>query len=340
MGEKKIKVWILHAGIDHPSPYFYNFCSELNAYENYEYVVNPDLPLEEKVKNGIIYFNRLKRFYNNNDIETANELLNNIDCLKQNGWKIVWTLHNFFPIDRNLNYVDEYVTSEFIKKCDLVFTLSEYMKNSIKKHFNINAINHGIGTSKLNNNYMNSKVNKIKKSNKFTFTFIGNIYKYKMLDQVIKSFDKMKECRLIIAGREAKNANVNINHLIGNNKNIIYVNEFIDENDWKQLSKVTDVFVSIYDLKFPAFKYGFFPSNYINIAKTGIRCIAPKSDIIEEIICKEQLITYDFDDKNGLYDAMLKAKSSVFNNVFVNQKYNCSWKETVNKFVNGCNKLF
>ncbi len=340
MAKNKIKVWILHAGIEHPSPYFYNFCFELNTYENYEYIVNPELPLKEKIDKGIIYFNRLKRFYNNDNIETANEFLNNIDYLKQKGWKIVWTLHNFFPIDRKINYVDEYVTSEFIKKCDLVFTLSEYMKKSVKEHFDINAINHGIGINKLNNNYINPKIKEIKKSNEFTFTFIGNIYKYRMLDQVIKSFDKMKDCRLIIAGREAKNANVNINYLIGNNKNIIYINAFVDENDWKELARVTDAFVSLYDLRFPAFKYGFFPSNYINIAKTGIRCISPRSDIIEEMISKEQLITYDFDDKNGLYNAMLKAKSSVSNKVNVDQKYNYSWKETVDKFVNSCNKLF
>lgn len=340
MEKNKIKIWILHAGIDHPSPYFYNFCLELNAYENYEYIINPKLPLEEQTNKGIVYFNRLKRFYNNDSIEMADEFLDNIDCLKQKGWKIVWTLHNFFPIDRNLNYVDEYVTREFIKKCDLVFTVSKYMKDSIKEHFNINAINHGIGINKINNNYLNPKISKIKKSSKFTFTFIGNIYKYKMLDQVIESFDKMQHCRLIIAGREAKNANVNINHFIGNNKNIIYINDFIDENDWKELSRITDVFISVYDLRFPAFKYGFFPSNYINIAETRIKCISPKSDIIEEVVCKEQLITYDFDDKNGLYNAMLKAKSLTSSKVNVNQKNNYSWKETVNKFVNNCNKLF
>ncbi len=125
--------------------------------------------------------------------------------------------------------------------------------------------------------------------------------------------------------------------MLKNNTTLIY---FIDKNDWKELSKITDVFISIYDLKFPAFKYGFFPSNYINIAKTGIKCISPKSDIIEELICKEQLITYNFDSENGLYNAMLKAKSLVYTKVYIEQKYNYSWKETVSKFVNGCNKLF
>lgn len=340
MEKDKIKIWILHAGIEHPSPYFYNFCSELNNYVNYEYVINPELPLNETIVKGIIYFNRLKRFYDSDDLKTAENFLVNIDVLKQRGWKIVWTLHNFFPIDRNLSSVDEYVTKEFINKCDLVFTLSEYLKDSIKNHFNIEAINHGMGINKLNNNVTNQKIKEIKKEDVFIFTFIGNIYKYKMIDQIVSSFNKMNDCRLIIAGCEAKNAGVNVNKLVGDNKNIIYINSFVDKNDWDKLAKITDVFISIYDFNLPAFKYGFFPSNYINIAKTGIKCISPRSIIIEEIICKEQLILYDFNDENGLYNAMLKAKSSNCNRIPIKLKYNYSWEEVVGKFIENCNKLF
>ena len=149
MEEKKIKIWILHAGIEHPSPYFYNFCLELNNYKDYEYVVNPNLPLNELVDKGIVYFNRLKRFYNSEDFNIARTFLNNVDILKQKGWKIVWTVHNFFPIDRKLSDIDTYVTKEFISRCDLIFTLSQYMKNSIKKYYGINAICHGMHASRF-----------------------------------------------------------------------------------------------------------------------------------------------------------------------------------------------
>ena len=162
MEKNKIRLWILHAGLEHPSPYFCNFCSELNKYENYDYVVNPELPLNEKTNNGIVYFNRLKRFYKGNSIKTANDFLDKVDLLKENGWKIVWTLHNFFPIDRQLTDVDEYVTKEFINKCDLVFTFSEYMRKSIEKNYNIKAINHGMGINTLNDHKENTEIDKLK----------------------------------------------------------------------------------------------------------------------------------------------------------------------------------
>ena len=124
MENDKITLWILHAGIEHPSPYFYNFCKYLKKYDNYEYIINPELPLEKHVNKGIVYFNRLKRFYKSDSLKSAKDFLKDIDTLKSNGWKIVWTLHNFFPIDRTITEVDEYVTNKFLKKCDIVFTVS------------------------------------------------------------------------------------------------------------------------------------------------------------------------------------------------------------------------
>ena len=289
---KKI-IWILHAGIQHPSPYFYNFCKELNNYDYHEYIGNPNLPINKKITNGIVYFNRLKRFYKSDDIKTAETFLKDIDTLIANGWKIVWTLHNFFPIDRKITNVDEFVTKEFIKKCNIVFTVSEYMKRSIKKHYNVNAINHGMGINTLNDYSINNDVKNIKKSNLFTFTFIGNIYKYKLLDKIVESFNNLDNCRLIIAGSESKNAEVNIEKLIEGNKKITYINSFINNNDWKKLSEITDTFISLYDLNLPAFKYGFFPSNFINIARTGIKCITPKSNIFKEMIYNYQMIYYN-----------------------------------------------
>lgn len=341
MAKKKKLIWILHAGIEHPSPYFYNFCQELNDYENYKYIINPELPLNKAENDGIIYFNRLKRFYDSNNLQGATSFLEKVDILKKNGWKIVWTIHNFFPIDRVLTNVDEYVTAEFIKKCDLVFTLSEYMKNSIKTNFNIEAINHGMGITKLGNSKSVVNIEKIRSEDLFTFTFIGNIYKYKMLNEVINNFNKLENCRLIIAGRESKNAYVNIEKLISKNRNIVWINEFIDENDWEKISSITDVFISLYDLNIPAFKYGFFPSNYINISQTKIKCISPKSKIIDELIDERQMIYFDINDKDGLYNAMKKAmKQRNSDNGLYKQKYNYEWSKVVKIFIDNCNKLF
>ncbi len=340
MEKEKITLWILHAGIEHPSPYFYNFCNELKNYKNYEYIINPELPLDKTINKGIVYFNRLKRFYKSEDINSAYTFLNNIDTLKNKGWKIVWTLHNFYPIDRTITDVDEYVTKEFLKKCDIVFTVSKYMKKSIKEHFNINAINHGVGVIQMDNHTMNEEVKKLKEDNRFTFTFVGNIYKYKLIDKVIENFKKLNNCRLIIAGTESKNAFVNTKELVKGDNNIIFINNYIDIHDWEKITKITDCFLSLYDLNLPAFKYGFFPSNYTSIAKTGIKCISPKSKIIEEMMYSDQMLYYDFDSKDGLVEAMKKATRLRKNKVVIRHKYNYEWNKVLKVFTDSCNKLF
>ena len=334
-----ITIYILHAGITHPSPYFYNFCKKIDKYDDFNYVINPDIPKEGPNGNGIIYFNRLKRFYDSNDKESAFKFIELIKSKKEQGWKIVMTLHNFFPIDRDITDVDEYVTKEFLNLCDLVFTLSEYMKKSIKKYYEINAINHGMGFNVLDGDFDNNIV-KNNKYDKYVFTFVGNIYKYKMLDKVIEDFNKIDNAYLIIAGRESKNASVFIKDLIKDNKNIIFYDGFIGNNDWKKISNITNCFINIYDINYPAFKYGFFPSNFINIYNTGICCISPKHDIVTEMMKDEQMIYYDFKDTNGLLNAMKKAiklnKKPIINDT--NKKYN--WDRLIEIFTINCKELF
>lgn len=58
------------------------------------------------------------------------------------------------------------------------------------------------------------------------------------------------------------------------------------------------------------------------------------------MISKEQLITYDFNNSNGLYNAMLEAKKMNYKKILIKQKYNYSWEEVVSKFIKGCDRLF
>ena len=96
MAERKINLWILHAGLGHKSPYFHNLIKGLKKYKNLNIIVSPDLPKEKVGENNVLYFNRLKRYYKNNDKDNIDNFLNKIDKLKTMGWKIVFTLHNFY----------------------------------------------------------------------------------------------------------------------------------------------------------------------------------------------------------------------------------------------------
>lgn len=337
-----ITLYILHAGITHPSPYFYNFCKTLEKYNDFNYIINPNLPITYPKGKSIIYFNRLKRFYDSNNINTAKQFLKEIKALKQMGWKIVWTIHNFFPIDRDITEVDDYIVKEFLKLCDIVFTLSNYMQKSIKLHYNVNAINHGMGTNILDSTFNNDLVEiNVSLKNSFVFTFIGNIYKYKQLDYLIKSFRKLDNCYLIIAGKEPKNSKVNINKLINNCNNIIRYDGFIGDEDWNKIESVTNVFINLYDIDFPSFKYGFFPSNCIKIYNSGIPCISPDSEIIKELIPKKQLILFDPKNDN-LSEIMLevlnnKEKYKKISTIDLN-KY--SWNNVLKIFTNAVKGVF
>lgn len=336
-----ITVHILHAGISHPSPYFYNFCRYLENYDDFDYIINPELPEIPPVDKGIIYFNRLKRFYDSNDINTAKSFIKKIENCKRQGWKIVMTLHNFFPIDREITDVDEYVTRVFLNECDLVFTLSEYLRKSIKENYGINAINHGMGYNILDGPFNNNLVKHLKIDKyKYVYTFIGNIYPYKMLDKIIENFNKIDDAVLIIAGKESKNSLVNIEKLIDDNPNIYFYDGFVGENDWIKLSQITHAFVSLYDINLKTFKYGFFPSNYINIYNTGIPCISPRHEAIMEMMDDNQMIYYNFYDKDGLLNAMKYAKINSPKRLKNDVEKKYSWSMQIEIFTKCCRGLY
>ena len=329
MEQQKIKIWILHAGLGHQSPYFYNLCNEFNNHKNIEIIVKPELPLDMFTNNGIVYFNRLKRYYNSNDIKSINSFLEQVDILKKNGWKLIFTLHNFFPIDRQINENDEFLLKKFLPKMDLIFTFTNYMKNQLKKNYNINAINHSIGKNTLDKSF--DKIITIPKISKdsFVFTFIGNISEYKMINDVIECFKKIKQNNtyLIIAGPSNKNYNLNYQK----DENIIRIDEFIGDRSWNKLCKITNIFINSYDINRECFKYGFFPSNCIQIMQYKKICIVPESDVMKEILPLGYY--YSYKDKKELCKIMkltIDEKAQIKEKEFSYPNCNYSWERMVN----------
>jgi glycosyltransferase involved in cell wall biosynthesis len=334
MGKKHIKLWILHAGLGHPSPYFYNLCNEFEKYKNIDIIVTPELPLNISTDNGIIYFNRLKRYYDSENINSVNEFLSQVDILKGNGWKLIFTLHNFFPIDRKITENDELLLKKFLPKMDLVFTFTNYMKDELKKNFGIEAINHSIGPNTLDNSF-DKKINIPNLSdNSFVFTFIGNISEYKMLEDVISNFKKIKNDNtyLIIAGPNSRNYQLKYKA----DSNIIKINEFIGDSSWKELSAITNIFINTYDINRECFKYGFFPSNCIQIMQQKKICIVPKSSIMSEIL--PQGYYYNYKDSYDLYKTMKRVIKEQKEIKYKEKTYpDCdySWERMVNIIVKG-----
>lgn len=329
MENEKLNLWILHAGLGHPSPYFYNLCNELGKYENINITINPDLPLDILTDNGVVYFNRLKRYYDSKSIDSINEFLKKVDILKQNGWKLIFTMHNFFPIDREITKNDKILLEKFLPKMDIVFTFTNYMKEKLKQHFGIESINHSIGKNTMNNSLDNDiPIPRLEKDS-FVFTFVGNVSEYRMLDAVIDNFKKIKNKNvyLIIAGPDNKNYKLKYKT---DKKNIIRINSFIGDSAWEKLCKITNVFINSYDINRECFKYGFFPSSCIQIMQQKKFCIVPECKVISEILPHGYYYTYN--KPSDIYKTM---KRTIDDEKYIEDREknypnnNYSWEKTV-----------
>lgn len=332
---------ILHAGLGHPSPFFYNFLKTFETYNDIKIIVSPDLPIGICEK-GVIYFHRLKRFYCSNDMNSAHLFLNKIDDLKIKGWKIIWTIHNFFPIDRKITLVDEYLIKEFTKRVDIAFTFTEYMKNQLFIQYKKEGIVHSIGVNNLDGWFDKKEFNITFPEDSFVFSFVGNITKYKMLKEIIEVFKKLnlKNSYLLIAGTTGNNNYLDFSNLP---KNIIYYQNFIGNNDWEKICDLTNVFINIYDLNYENFRFGFFPSNCIQLLNMKKISITPKSEIFTELAPSNALIEYEFDDPNGLSNAMKFAYNNKNQIKIMEKNINAdsySWDKTVDTIVKKIRGLF
>ena len=339
-----IKITILHAGINHPSPFIHSLCLELDKYEDIDYEIKPTLPHEKSIYNKhILYFHRLKRYYDSNDMASGEKFIYDIDVIKQLGYKIAWTIHNFLPIDRKITEVDEYVLKEFIKRADVLFTLTNKMKESLKNNFNIDSVMHSIGVNTLDGWFDKETINLDNlPKDAFLITFVGNVAPYKQIQKIIDYFNQIcnDNTYLLIAGQQAKNIDINLNI---NNDNIIRYDKFVGASSWDRICEKTNVFINLYDLNYENFKYGFFPSNSVTLSQKGIKIITPNSEIINELLPEEARISFDFNDDKTLLksmkDSIVQNKKLVFDvNNDISNKY--SWTKTTQIVVESFRNLF
>lgn len=339
-----IKITILHAGINHPSPFIHSLCIELDKYNNIEYEINPLLPTTKSTYDcHVLYFHRLKRYYDSNDMNSGVEFINNIKKLKKLGYKIVWTIHNFLPIDRKITEVDEFVLKQFLFLADCLFTLTNNMKKSLKENFNVDSIMHSIGVNNLDGWFDKETIDlSFLPDNAFLITFVGNVAPYKQIQKIIDYFNQIynENTYLLIAGQQAKNIDIKLNI---NNDNIIRYDKFVGASSWNMICEKTNVFINLYDLNYENFKFGFFPSNSVTLSQKGIKVITPNSEIINELLPEEARISFDFNNDDNLLESMKnvinKNQKLVFDvNNNISNKY--SWAKTTQIIVESLENLF
>lgn len=308
------KIYIVHAGLAHVSPYMTALSYNLknHGYKVY-YISDIFQYFFSKGEESYIYFHRLGRLYSNNDLLSVQKFLKRVVYLKHIGFKFLWTIHNFFPLDRLPNNVDNYVIANLAQQVDCIFTHTETMKKEAEKLFNKNVVNHGFGVDfVINNNIM---MPKIKETSGFTFALFGNVRKYKNMALLLESFlklqSKINNINLLIIGPDYNNyfSNLLVTYDLKRNKSINFINEFIP--DFRVYIQNVDAFVCSYETNIPQFKHGFFPSSIANLGKYSVPIICPDCDSVIDVIGeKNNAFLYNDTDYNSLENVMNKVCSA------------------------------
>ena len=88
--------------------------------------------------------------------------------------------------------MDEYVLKEFIKRADVLFTLTNKMKESLKNNFNIDSVMHSIGVNTLDGWFDKETINLDNlPKDAFLITFVGNVAPYKQIQKIIDYFNQI-----------------------------------------------------------------------------------------------------------------------------------------------------
>lgn len=302
-------IYIIHSGIAHVSPYMTSLKSEL-VDRGYSVEFVPDIYHYCFKKIGYIYLHRLGRLYNNASEESINSFISRIAYLKKLGFKILWTIHNFYPLSTISNSLDEIVIKKLAYLCDHIFVHTDYMKKNAEKLFKRNVINHGYGTNlSLNNINDDLLIPTIRKS-EYNLCFVGNIRDYKDIDLLLNSFLMINrdiyKINLYILGpfyNHDTSLKIFLNKCLNNN--ITIIDNFF--HNLYELAEKFDAFVCTYNINFPQFKMGFFASSIASLGIYNKPIICPECESVLDIIkTRDNAILYKSGEADSLKEAICR----------------------------------
>lgn len=194
-----------------PSPYFSQFESSLLGHLPYEF--KPHIPGPLELRSGdIVNLHRLKRLYvGETGVRTehaAHNLLDKLTGLREIGAKIVWTLHNPYPIDGGpVTDTDIWVTKKVLELADHVIVHTDADASGARQLGRTGPITvagwAGMPTRAVARNLDKSLVPIVDrmKSTEFPVLMLGNWTTYKDIPAVIRATrDATSQLGLFVLG--------------------------------------------------------------------------------------------------------------------------------------------
>jgi len=229
------------------------------------------------------------------------------------GYRIVWTVHNLYPHERlRPQIIGRLAHIVLAQLATAIIVHCEYAREVLTREFyrrrNIYTIPHP--------SYINVYPNIISKqkaralldlaNNQRVFLFLGTIRPYKGLDRLVEAFCRIPgdELRLVIAGKPWNTVPPGeLESLAQGDERIILVPRFIPNTDLQLFYNVADIIVLPYT--------EVLSSGAALLAMSfGRPVIAPAIGCLTEVVTLGVGSLYDPTDPQGLYKALLRARTA------------------------------
>ena len=173
-----------------------------------DYAFDQDWLKANRKDYDVLHFNWVRHFYLADTLEEAitrySRFTENLRYAKRLGYRIIWTMHNLYPHERQYPELDHMAHLNMCRIADHVIAHCNYSADLCKKHFyrtrNLHVIPHGNYTDAYPNDISQEDARQqldISES-AFVYLFFGNARPYKGIERLIAAFQKIENENAIL----------------------------------------------------------------------------------------------------------------------------------------------
>ena len=281
-----------------PSPYFQQFEAALAPHLNLRFTPRLPAPDIDSGQPGVVNFHRLARLYRGPDrrpdAELARQLLTDLDELQATGWRLVWTVHNLYPIYTDgPTDTDRQVAMHLLSRADMLIThTAADAANLAPSRTPGTVVTAGsAGLDAIGDELPSAQVRLLADflgAEPAGFLALGNLAAYKGLPQLADIFlNATHNARLVIAGRPADPETAHALAVIadGSDGRILLHAAPVPPGTARYLCSRATAFLAPYrcDGVFEFFRCVLHPSSVAMAVGFGVPVIAPDLPSIREL---------------------------------------------------------
>ena len=242
------------------------------------------------------------------------EWLENLYLARRLGYRIVWTAHNIFPHDDRHADLQRLARNGLIKNCDYIITHCEKGRDSLVANFasnpeQISVFPHPgyVGVYGDERAMAEARQYLMLEQDSFVFLFFGRVHPYKGLNELVKTFSKIRsiaKISLLIAG-DPQNA-------------------AIGRSLMRQSLEMDGLYVHPFSIPDQEVSYYFGAANvivlpYQEILSSGVTALSfslsrgvvgPSTGCMSEALAADRGWLYSIEEPGGLEGALLAAHHS------------------------------